>query len=371
MPRVHNRHSSLPAGFVRLAALLMCAGLATGCHSTGEGNAWQPTADAESELRDPERLRLSFARMSEQRGDYKTAREAYVQVSAENPGSEEAVLGLARLDLLAGRIQSAERLFLQAYQIAPDNSLVIESLGQFYLTQDRFDEAVRHLSRGIELTPGNRRMRHRLAVALAKQGNIEASEPHFAQSVGDAEADYNIGLILYEQGKIAQAEERFLSAVLKKPTLAQAQHWLDAVRQEIDRRNSDPVIAGSAPSEVSADSSRAVQQVTARQSEGALNGRSAAELAALHLTGAPPQRAAVSGGAGIRSPRQDSSPHTAGATGTAPPSRPVSAGTGRVFSGLDLSTLNATQLEQFENSLSPADRARFLHCLRTGTPFVR
>lgn len=359
MPRVENLPDVTAARVVSFAVVLCCAAALTGCQSTGESNTWQPTADAEAQLKDPERLRLSFAKMSEQQGDYKAARDAYLEASAENPQSPEAILGLARLDLLAGRIPAAERQFLRAYQVAPENSLVIESLGQFYLTQDRFDEAVRHLSRGIELTPGNNRMRHRLAVALAKQGNIAAAEPHFAQSVGDAEADYNIGLILYEQGQTRRAEERFLSAVLKKPTLAQAQHWLDVVRQEPVNAAEAQLAAASQP----AAERQPVQQLAVQQPQPATEPVPASANAL--QTGANLDTAQSPA---PRQPIAPSFPHTGN---SAQPESVRPAQPQRPSHGLDLSTLNATQLEQFENSLNPADRARFYECLRTGTPFVR
>lgn len=356
MPRVENPEQSRAARAVSLAAVFCCAAMLTGCQSTGQGNTWQPTADAEAQLKDPERLRLSFAQMSEQRGDYNAAREAYQQINSANPQSPEAILGLARLDLLAGRIQAAEKQFLQAFQVAPENSLVIESLGQFYLTQDRFDEAVRHLTRGIELTPGNNRLRHRLAVALAKQGNIAAAEPHFVQSVGDAEADYNIGLILYEQGQIKPAEERFLSAVLKKPTLVQAQNWLDAVRQETQKA------AGTKLASVS-------QSPTAKQPVQQTVQQTASEGQA---TQAPIQQAVPQSQAATPvAPQPQTLQFGTPAQPTAQVQTPVPAQSQPASQGLDLRTLNATQLEQLENSLNPNERARFHQCLRTGTPFIR
>ena len=357
MPRMKTFSQLTAAREVSFAAAFLCAAVLTGCQSTDNATAWQPTSDAEAQLKDPERLRLTYAQMSEQRGDYKTAREAYLQASAENPQSPEAVLGLARLDLLAGRVQAAERQFLQAYQLAPENSLVIESLGQFYLTQDRFDEAVRHLSQGIELTPGNKRMRHRLAVSLAKQGNIAAAEPHFAQSVGDAEADYNIGLILYEQGELKQAEQRFLNAVLKKPALAQAQHWLDAVRQESQKATETQLASASQ----AASEQQPVQQLTGQQptQSAVLPGRPQGTAS---VTTRTPQAPQLGQQAHSTVPNAQSAVQPQSLT----PAQPQ-----RASQGLDLRTLNATQLEQLENSLSPTERASFHHCLRTGTPFVR
>lgn len=269
-----------------------------------------------SELKDPERLHVAHGKYSERTGDHATARTSYETALEENQQSFEAALGLARLDLLAGKTPAAERNFLKAFELAPTNETVIEAVGQFYLTQDRFAEAAQYLQRGLELSPGNRRLRYRMGLALARQGNIPAAEPHFIQAVGEAEADYNIGLILYERGEIGPAENRFYQAVLKKPTLAQAQHWLDTVRQELDPQN---MIArrnagGSQPTE--------------------------AQQPPLQMAQAP-----IGADPSVRNivPQQEHQ-------------RPL----------LDPRTLNATQLEQLENSMTPAQRTAFRASLGSG-----
>ena len=220
---------------VRLRASLCLVALlfATGCN--GRWSMWrnkQPNEIAHDELKDPSRMHLAYAQVNERSGDVEKARDSYNNALKEDERSVEAILGLARLDLLGDRPHQAEQGFLKAAQVAPESSRVAEAVGQFYITQDRFKEASIYLLKGVELNPGDKRLRHRLGLALAKQGQIAAAEPHFIQAVGDAEADYNIGLILYEQGDIDSAEQRFFQASLKKPQLAQAHHWLDTVRLE-------------------------------------------------------------------------------------------------------------------------------------------
>jgi tetratricopeptide (TPR) repeat protein len=270
---------------------------------------WDPSS-ASTDLKDPEKVHLTYAQFSEQNGDFNTARTSYETALEHNEQSFEAVLGLARLDLLSGKTPQAERNFLKAFELAPTNEVAIEALGQFYLTQDRFVEAAQYLQRGLDLAPGNRRLRYRMGLALARQGNIPAAESHFIQAVGEAEADYNIGLILYEHGEVGPAEQRFLQAVLKKPTLAQAQHWLDTVRQERDPQN-----------------------MIARR-----NAASGQQPPPLQVAQAP-----------------------AGAT---PPSRGNDSRQQRPL--LDPRTLNATQLEQLENSMTPEERTAFRASLQSG-----
>ena len=290
------------------ALALYGACCAAGCQTPpGFFRFWDHSASAD--LKDPETVHLTYAQFSEQHGDFNTARTSYATALEENEQSFEAVLGLARLDLLSGKTPEAERNFLKAFELAPTSEVAIEALGQFYLTQDRFVEAAQYLQRGLDLAPGNRRLRYRMGLALARHGNIPAAEPHFIQAVGEAEADYNIGLILYEHGEVGPAEQRFLQAVLKKPTLAQAQHWLDTVRQERDPKN-----------------------MIARRNAASGHQQPPLQVAQAPAGATPPSRS---------SPQQR---------------RPL----------LDPRTLNATQLEQLENSMTPEERTAFRASLQSG-----
>ena len=58
--------------------------------------------------------------------------------------------------------------------------------------------------------------------SLASSGDVNRALPLFAQTVGEAEAHYNVGYILYEKGDATGAERQFLAAVLKKPGLESA-----------------------------------------------------------------------------------------------------------------------------------------------------
>lgn len=333
----------MPAKMLFHAGTILCLLASIGCQATGSSNwsLWKMVSDdPKADLKDPERLHLAYGKLSEQTGDYVTARESYEIALRQNQQTEEAVLGLARLDLLAGRPAEAERRFRKAVEIAPTSALTNEALGQFYLTQDRYSEAASQLQRGLTVAPNNRRLRHKLGIALARGGNIVAAEPQFVQAVGNAEADYNIGLILYEQGHIAEAEQRFLQAVLKKPTLAPAQHWLDMVRQE---HEASDLLAGAPVRQKDATSASKGPQAP---TPGIKDNRSTA--------------------AGIGTTAQATSPRNAPGTGQGilPTSAAVTAPPRA--SGLNPATMNATQLEQYENSLSPAERDQLRAQLKSG-----
>lgn len=170
--------------------------------------------------------------MQEKQGNVSEARSAYSQVLAEDHKSVEALVGLARVDQLAGRMSEAEQGYLKAVKAAPKSPVAHAALGQFYADQEKWDQAVGAFQTAMQCAPNDNNNRHQLAVALAKSGKIEQALPHFAKTVGEAEAHYNVALLLHEQGDLSGAETHFLTAATQNPQLSQAQYWLDEVRRE-------------------------------------------------------------------------------------------------------------------------------------------
>ncbi len=183
-------------------------------------------------LQHPVKTLTAAGRFQESIGNLTAARESYELALGEDPKSADAVLGLARLDQLAGRSQEAEQGYRKALKIKPNDPRVLDTVGQFYASQERWTESAEILTRAMQASPEDKTIRHHLAISLARSGNTMAAMPHFARAIGDAEAHYNVGLILFEQGKVDDAQQQFLQAVIKKPDLEQAQYWLDEIRRE-------------------------------------------------------------------------------------------------------------------------------------------
>jgi Flp pilus assembly protein TadD len=230
---------------------LVCALFAAGCRTPGDSataskssltsifkartvSSSVPETESEiiPEIKDPTELNLAFARWMEDVGNFSEARRKYSEVAEAKPKNLEAALGLARIDQLSGMSHEAEQGFLRAQKLAPDAPEALNALGQFYASEKRWPEAVAQLNKAMLTAPAEKSYRYNLAVAMAYNGDINGALPHFVRTVGDAEAHYNVGLILKDQGQYAEAEEHLLLAVTKKPDLHQAQVWLDEVRHE-------------------------------------------------------------------------------------------------------------------------------------------
>lgn len=265
-----------PRLFLASATLLICA---AGCRSTApqtgvaHRSSWRDMfrrdprdvaarrareaeeADAPRDIGDPTELSLMYARWREDVKDLPEARKHYGKVAEQNPKNIDAVLGLARIDLASGMTYEAEQGFLTALKLDPNSAAALHSLGQFYGSQERWREAVDMLNKAMLAAPAERQYRYDLAVALVRAGDIHGAMPHFIRTVGDAEAHYNVGLILHEEGRLEEAEQQLLLAVTKKPELHEAQIWLDEIR----RARESVVTAAQAPAGYSPASPTGVQ----------------------------------------------------------------------------------------------------------------
>lgn len=194
---------------------------------------------ATKKLKDPANLHLKHAQWRENVGDLTNARKSYQVALQENPKSLEAKLGLARLDQLAGRSADAEVGFQNALKSRPDDPQALNALGQFYGSQKQWNKALPLLEKAADGAPGELTFRHHLAVALAQSGDMQEAFQQFKQVSGEAEAHYNIGYLLMEQGQKAMARQRFQRALALNPQLTQAQAMLD----EIDGKPAETQVA--------------------------------------------------------------------------------------------------------------------------------
>jgi len=236
----------------KFSTILGCAALALacGCQTTGENttaskssltslfrartvaDTSEPEPQEVPDVKDPTELSLAYARWMEDVGNLVEARKHYTEVADAKPKNLEAALGLARIDQLSGRTQEAEQGFLRAQRLDPDSSQAMHALGQFYASQGRWTQAIEQLNRAMLSAPAEKGYRYDLAVALVHTGDINSAMPHFVRTVGDAEAHYNVGVILKDEGKLERAREHLLLAVTKRPDLIQAQYWLDEVSRQ-------------------------------------------------------------------------------------------------------------------------------------------
>ena len=160
----------------------------------------QKVDDAPGDPKNPARLKLAYGQLMEEQGQLAEARKNYAAAAELQPKNVEAMIGMARLDQLSGNLEQAEQGFKKAVKTAPDSALAQFSLGQFYATQKRWKDSADALTKAMLAEPDETQYRYALAVALVHCGDVDSALPHFIRTIGDAEAHYNVGLILQEEG---------------------------------------------------------------------------------------------------------------------------------------------------------------------------
>ena len=191
---------------------------------------------ARKELKKPQLMFLSHGRLMEDVGELARAKRSYDDVLADTPDNVDAMLGLARIEQLSGRTDEAERRFHEIYERFPDNARVMESLGLFYAEYKRWDEAIAMLKSAALTAPDQPTYRYHLGTTLAHAERFDEALKEFTRSVGAAEAHYNVGHILHEQGRGDEAERFFMQALVLKPSLREAEVLLANVRRERSER---------------------------------------------------------------------------------------------------------------------------------------
>lgn len=238
----------LPRGWYAAAGLSLAV---VGCTTTPKNplasKSTEPAATAVSGSgdfasnagpKDPAKIHLAYGQWQEQMGQQAEARDSYSKVLSEQPKNLDALLGMARVDQAGGLMGDAEERLKKAHKIAPKDARVQASYGNFYAAKQEWEKAVECHQAAVKAAPNDPRYQFLLGVALARSGDVDTAYPHFVRSLGDAEAHYNLGLILNEQGDRAGSLEHIEQALALKPDLTQAQAMLERLQ-----RGDQPVLA--------------------------------------------------------------------------------------------------------------------------------
>jgi tetratricopeptide (TPR) repeat protein len=132
-------------------------------------------------------------------GDHDTAIARFTTVAGLMPTCHDCYYNIAVSYLQKKDEKQAEEAFKKAIEIKPDYAEALSSLATLYNNQKRFDEAAAMSARAASAGGG---------------------------SGGSADAIYNQGIILWNQGKIAEAKTKFEEAIQANADYADAHFQL-------------------------------------------------------------------------------------------------------------------------------------------------
>ena len=191
---------------------------------------------------DPVKLHLAYATWHEQTGNYAEARKSYAMVLEKSRKEVDAMLGLARIDRVYGRDAEADAQLKKTLKCHPKNPKVLVAIGEVHAARQEWPQALEKMRAAHSLAPYDNIYQYHLAVVEARSGDIPPALEHFIRSVGEAQAYYNLGYILNEQGRTTEAETHLVKALALKPDLKQAETVLASIRSG---RATDDVVPAS------------------------------------------------------------------------------------------------------------------------------
>jgi tetratricopeptide (TPR) repeat protein len=169
----------------------------------------------------PERL-IALAQTSERQGDIQTARQHFGQALTMWPGHVEVLRAAARMEDRLGELTMAETLYQQAAQANPQHAGALNDLGLCLARQGKLDASIQVIEQAIQLQPEKPLYRNNAATVLVEMRQDQRALSHLTAVHGAAEANYNLGQLLVQRGRPAEATPYFQAAVQQNPQMQSA-----------------------------------------------------------------------------------------------------------------------------------------------------
>ncbi len=203
-----------------------------------------------------------------------------------------------------GRHREATNEFLRAVELRPEEAYLHNNLGFSLYLEGNYTEALAELEKALQLTPDFARARMNYALVLAKLGRYDDAFEQLSQVGEEADACFNMGMLLSDAGRYADAARYLQRAIEVRPTFAAARIQLREVARIVAEQEARTVAANARRTEPSAPPQAAQARTLAAQTatptppasqpatgdKDATAGASAAEPAS-HAPGADPQPA--------------------------------------------------------------------------------
>jgi len=159
------------------------------------------------------------------------------KLDTEEPSQEQLIILLEHYQ--SGRLGDAEKLANAITKEFPKHQFGWKVLGAIYQTTDRIKEALIASQKCVELAPQDAEAHFNLGVLLKEQARLEEAKASYAQAIAlkpdYAEAHTNLGNTLKELGRSKEAAETFRQALELEPNFAEAHFNLGNTLKELGR----------------------------------------------------------------------------------------------------------------------------------------
>jgi tetratricopeptide (TPR) repeat protein len=157
--------------------------------------------------------------------------------AAEQPGSKQAEMQAKFKEAVqlahSGQLDEAEALLKELLAEEPDLPEVYQNLGYLYAQRKNWPVAEENYQKALELRPGDPDLMIALAHVYQAAGQsdkaLELTSQAAAANPEDAAAQFNKGILLFNQGDTAGAQKAFEAAIGADPELAEAHYYLATI----------------------------------------------------------------------------------------------------------------------------------------------
>ncbi len=204
--------------------------------------AWSK-ADLIAPLDDSSRFTLAMADVKLHRPDW--ARTQLAKLALENPKVALYQYWLGRLDYDAQQYPSAIERLQRVIQLDPEMARAYDSLGLCYDYLGKTDRAIANYEKAVAF---NRKQPHPsawpnldFAIALMRANQLGKAEAQLREAlIYDSnlpQANYRLGLVLAEQGRLPEAIHALQRAVASDPAYAEPHYLLARFYNRLGRRD--------------------------------------------------------------------------------------------------------------------------------------
>jgi Tfp pilus assembly protein PilF len=134
--------------------------------------------------------------------------------------------------------------YKQALTAAPHDADLLNDFGYYYYQRGNLPEAEKCFKQALEANPKHQRATVNLGLTLGKQGRMDVSLETFRRVLPASQAYCNVGVLLAQQGKPAEARRALEEALRLEPGLQKAQAVLDHLG---DAASAPPPSASTTP----------------------------------------------------------------------------------------------------------------------------
>lgn len=204
---------------------------------------------------------LAAGRMLETQGDLRGAIDQYEKAVLANPRLTEAYNRLGIIYQKAGKFDIAAQMYRRGIEADPRSAMLHNNLGFCYLARNELGPAEQSLRQAVAVNPGFKRARMNLGIVLARAGRLNESVAVFEGVTTSDIANYNVGVICLDMGRLNDAENALKRALAINPECRGAQAYLDHARRlaqgdaptELDPGQTATTLAGQLDDEPTID----------------------------------------------------------------------------------------------------------------------